>query len=78
LNIFRGHCRFLPAGGGPAETQPSGPEQAHMGNFLACVKSRQTPNANVVDGHYGAMACHIGNIAYKEGRRVEWDPRWDV
>jgi len=78
LNIFRGHCRFLPAGGGPAETQPSGPEQTHMGNFLACVKSRQTPNANVVDGHYGAMACHIGNIAYKEGRRIEWDPRWDV
>ncbi|MGO9242828.1 MAG: Gfo/Idh/MocA family protein [Bryobacteraceae bacterium] len=78
LNIFRGHCRFLPAGGGPAETQPSGPEQTHMGNFLACVKSRQTPNANVVDGHYGSMACHIGNIAYKEGRRIEWDPRWDV
>jgi hypothetical protein len=24
------------------------------------------------------MACHIGNLAYKEGRRVEWDPRWDV
>ena len=25
LNIFRGHCRFLPAGGAPAETQPCGP-----------------------------------------------------
>ena len=78
LNIFRHRARFLPAGRGPAETLPSGPEPPHMGNFLACVRSRQTPNANVVDGHYGAMACHIGNIAYKEGRRVMWDPRWDV
>ena len=78
LNIFRHRARFLPANRGPAETLQPGPEQAHMGNFLACVRSRQTPNANVVDGHYGSMACHIGNIAYKEGRRVMWDPRWDV
>jgi len=78
LNIFRHRARFLPAGRGPAETIQPGPEPPHMGNFLACVRSRQTPNANVVDGHYGSMACHIGNIAYKEGRRVMWDPRWDV
>ena len=78
LNIFRHRARFLPANRGPAETLQPGPEPPHMGNFLACVRSRQTPNANVVDGHYGSMACHIGNIAYKEGRRVMWDPRWDV
>jgi predicted dehydrogenase len=78
LNIFRHRARFLPANRGPAETLQPGPEFPHMGNFLACVRSRQTPNASVVDGHYGAMACHIGNIAYKEGQRVMWDPRWDV
>ena len=76
LSIFRGHCRFLPANRGPVETLPSGPEHPHMGNFLECVRSRKQPN--VVDGHYGALACHIGNQAYKEGRRVMWDPRWDV
>jgi predicted dehydrogenase len=78
LNIFRYGYRFLPAGGGPAETAPGGPEPAHMANFLSCVKSRKEPNANVVDGHYGAMACHIGNMAYKEGRRVEWRKEWEV
>jgi predicted dehydrogenase len=77
LSIFRNHCRFLPAGGGAAETTAPGPEPPHMGNFLECVRSRKTPNADVVAGHYGAMACHIGNIAYKEARRVEWDARWD-
>jgi hypothetical protein len=78
LNIFRGGARFLPANRGPAEMLKPGPEPPHMGNFLECVRSRKEPNANVVDGHYGAMACHIGNLAYKEARRVEWDPRWDV
>ena len=78
LNIFRGGARFLPANRGPAEMLKPGPEPPHMGNFLDCVRSRKEPNATVEDGHYGAMACHIGNIAYKEGRRVEWDPRWDV
>ena len=78
LNIFRHRAQFRPAGGAPPETLQPGPESPHMGNFLECVRSRKAPNANVVDGHYGAMACHIGNIAYKEGRRIEWDPRWDV
>lgn len=78
LNIFRHGARFLPADRGPAEMLKPGPEHPHMGNFLECVKTRKAPNANVVEGHYGAMACHIGNLAYREGRRVEWDARWDV
>jgi len=78
LSIFRAGARFLPANRGPAEMLKPGPEPPHMGNFLECVRSRKEPNANVVDGHYGAMACHISNIAYKEARRVDWDPRWDV
>jgi len=47
-------------------------------NFLDCVRSRKQPNANAVDGHYASMACHIGNIAYKTGRRVAWRKEWDV
>lgn len=78
LHIFRSGYRFLPAGGGEPETAAGGEEPAHMANFLECVKSRRSPNANAVDGHYGAMACHMGNIAYKEGRRVEWRTEWAV
>ena len=78
LNIFRGGYRFLPAKGGEPITAGSSPEPAHMANWLDCIRTRKTPNANVVDGHYAAMACHIGNIAYKEKRRVEWRKEWDV
>ncbi|MBI4893461.1 MAG: Gfo/Idh/MocA family oxidoreductase [Acidobacteria bacterium] len=78
LNIFRYGYRFLPRDGGAPIEAKGGPEPAHMANFLDCVRSRKEPNATVYDGHYGAMACHIGNIAYQKKERIQWDPRWDV
>ena len=81
LHIFRYGYRFLPAGskdGSGDITSPGSATVDHMANWLACVRSRKQPNANVVAGHYGAMACHIGNIAYKEKRRVTWREKWDV
>ena len=78
LNIFRHRARFLPAGGGPAVTLEPSPEVAHMANFLDCVRTRKQPNATAADGHYGAMACHIANMAYLEKRRVTWKPEWDL
>jgi predicted dehydrogenase len=80
LSIFRRRYHFIPAGSkGPADeiVVKGGPDR-HMQNWLDCVRSRQEPNANVVDGHYGAMACHIANIAYREKSRVNWKPEWDV
>lgn len=79
LHIFRHGYRFLPSEKGAAEiTAGPSPESDHMKNWLECVRSRKQPNANVVDGHYGAMACHIGNLAYKRKARVEWRKEWDV
>jgi predicted dehydrogenase len=80
LNIFRYGYRFLSAADKGKEPITAGgsPEPAHMANFLECVRTRKEPNATALDGHYAAMACHIGNIAYQEKRRVEWKPEWDV
>jgi len=80
LNIFRYGYRFLPAGAKGAEEITAGPspETAHMANWLECMRSRRTPNANAVDGHYAAMACHIGNQAYLDKARVSWRKEWDL
>jgi predicted dehydrogenase len=77
LHIFRGGYRFLPAEGEP-QTAPGTPERAHMANWLDCIRTRKEPNANVVDGHYGAMACHLVNGAYRARTRVTWESKWDV
>jgi len=80
LEIFRHGYRFLPARENAQLGEiNSGPTpDFHMANWLECMRTRQEPNANVVDGHYGAMACHIGNIAHKEKRRITWQKEWDV
>ena len=53
----------------------SSPQQfdLHVRNFLDCIKSRQTPIADVEEGHHTAVACHLANISLRLGRRVHWD-----
>jgi len=81
LHIFRYGYRFIPAEANKSIgelTSGGSPEVAHMANWLESIRVRREPNANVVDGHYSAMACHIGNMAYKAKARVEWKKEWDV
>jgi predicted dehydrogenase len=56
----------------------------HMQNFLACVRSRQTPASDVVSAVAAANAAHLGNRAYKTGETVlvkarhsDWRPLWN-
>jgi len=79
LHIFRYGYRFLPIGSPDQPVTAAGtPEVAHMANWLECVRSRKEPNATAFEGHYSAMACHIGNMAYKQRARVAWRKEWDV
>ncbi len=45
----------------------------HMKNFIDCVRSRSTPVADIVVGHRSTTTALLGNIAYRTGRRIEWD-----
>ncbi len=45
----------------------------HIENFLACVKSRQRPNADIEIGHQSTRLCHLGNIAFRTGKRLTFD-----
>ena len=46
----------------------------HRRNFLDCVKSRELPICDVEIGHRSATICHLGNIAIRTGRPLQWDP----
>jgi len=48
---------------------------AHLQNFLDCVRSRQTPTANIRVAHEAARAAHLGNLSLKRQRRIKWDAR---
>ncbi|MFL5620121.1 MAG: Gfo/Idh/MocA family protein [Gemmatimonadaceae bacterium] len=45
----------------------------HMKNFIECVRSRSTPIADIEVGHRSTTTALLGNIAYRTGRRIEWD-----
>jgi predicted dehydrogenase len=47
--------------------------EAHIQNFLDCVRSRKTPNTSIEEGHYTAVVCHLGNLATRLGRTMQWD-----
>lgn len=49
----------------------------HMVNFIDCVRTRTLDNlrAPIEDGHLSASLCHLANISYRVGRKLEFDPR---
>jgi predicted dehydrogenase len=47
--------------------------QAHMQNFLDCVRSRKQPNCPFEIGFRSAIACRMAVTSLREGRPVRWD-----
>ena len=45
----------------------------HIRNFLECMRSRATPVADPDVGHRATLVAHLGNIAVRTGRKLNWD-----
>ncbi|MGE3317040.1 MAG: Gfo/Idh/MocA family protein [Planctomycetaceae bacterium] len=60
---------------GPSHESNWNDSPRHFQNFVDCVKSRKHEDliADIEEGHYSAMLCHLGNISYKTGRRLVFD-----
>jgi hypothetical protein len=46
----------------------------HVANFLDCIKTGAKPNCDIEIGAHIARISHLGNISYRLGRKVFWDP----
>lgn len=51
------------------------PLPQHVGNFLDCVRSRKTTNAGAEVAHLSCGLIHLGEIAYRTGRVLKFDPK---
>ena len=85
---FEGTDGWVWANRGRHETFPEtlrydniGPEEIHLyasnhhvRNFIDCVLNRQQPVAPIEVGHRSISIAHLGNIAMKLQRDLEWDP----
>jgi len=49
----------------------------HYANFIEAVRERKPAmlNAPVEEGHLSAALCHLGNIAYRTRKTLEFDPK---
>ncbi len=56
-----------------------GETTVHMQNFIDAVKSRDYTKltAEIAIGANSAALCHLANISYRLGRRVNWDKKTD-
>src|SRR4051794_13840769 len=61
------------AGGQPRRGVSGDMHLEHVRNFLECMDSRKRPRSDVEIGHNSMIACHLGNIAFRTGRRIQWD-----
>jgi predicted dehydrogenase len=76
LWIDRSRYEWHPLGGQPEIVQNGNYDFTldHVNNFLDCMRTRQRPNGDVLIGHRSAQASHLGNIAYEQRRRIDFDP----
>jgi predicted dehydrogenase len=56
-----------------ASDKGSEDQRPHLRNFLDCIRSHRRPNADIEQGHLSTRLCHLGNIAYRTGRRLAFD-----
>ena len=66
---------------GEADLSPTGPGELHLeqsdshsGNWLDCIATRRRPVMDVETGHRITCWSHLGNIAYRLGRKLQWEP----
>ena len=52
------------------------PDPEHKENFIACVRDRSRPTADIEEGHVSALMIHYANISYRlGGERLVIDPK---
>jgi hypothetical protein len=85
-NIFYGSKGYMAMDGYDSfkswlgESHEPGPQGKAGGNnwanFIDCVRSRKKEdlNAPVQEGHISATLLHLGNVAYRVGRALNFDP----
>ena len=61
---------------GPEIPNLEEPEVSHFQNFIDCVRSRKHEDLHceVEQGHLSTSLCHLANVSFRVGRKLEFDP----
>lgn len=53
------------------------PSTLHAQHFVRCIRDGEKPRADAETGHRSSLVAHLGNIAYRAGRKLIWDAERD-
>ena len=61
---------------GPEIPDLGQPVAGHFQNFIDCVRSRKREDLHceIEQGHLSTSLCHLANISYRVGRKLDFDP----
>ncbi|HOJ61203.1 MAG TPA: Gfo/Idh/MocA family oxidoreductase [bacterium] len=85
---FEGSDGWVHVWRGGMETEPKslmhetlGPNDVHLyespgheQDWINCIRTRKKPICDVEIGHRSVTCAHLGNIAMRLGRKLQWDP----
>jgi predicted dehydrogenase len=56
------------------EKTGKGGDLNHFANFVDCIRSGKRPHADIEEGQKSTLLCHLGNIAWRSGQTINFDP----
>jgi predicted dehydrogenase len=73
----RGKLEILDERNARIDATPEDPPQllGHAADFLDAIKTGRQPNAEIEIGHLSTALVHLGNLAMRVGRSLNFDPR---
>jgi predicted dehydrogenase len=75
LSIAGNQCRiFDPADKLVREFKGGGGDQEHFANFADGIREGKPLAAEIEEGQKSTLLCHLGNIAFRSGRTLNFDP----
>ena len=55
------------------------PLRDHLDNYIDCIRSRNQPNAAVVEGHKSSVLVHLANLSYRAGsKQLLFSPEYEI
>ncbi len=82
VEVNRGHIRTNPENLKDQQIKPNEihlyESNNHYTDWLDAVRKRTEPICDIETGCRSVTVCHLGNIAYKLGRPLKWDPENEV
>jgi hypothetical protein len=82
VEVNRGHIKTWPD---ELKDKQIGPNEKHLyesknhyTDWLNAVRNRTKPICDIETGCRTVSVCHLGNVAYKLGRPLKWDPEKEV